>query len=108
LIFLLSPILAQHSIEDSINIQDSWFGMDKVRHITYSFLWVLTIQYIAENKFDLEKQEAFPISFFSTASIGLLKEIHDWKKPNNHFCLRDMIADGIGLCLASMIIFAHF
>jgi len=106
-IILITPILAQDSDEDSLNVQDSWFGFDKVRHVTFSFLWVLSIQYIAVNKFDLDEKSAFPISFTSAASIGLLKEIYDWKKPNDHFSKRDLIADLLGLCLASVVIFTH-
>ena len=108
LILLITPTLAQDLTEDSLQIQDSWFDFDKVRHTTFSFLLVLSVQYIAVNKFDFNEQKAFPISLLSTASIGLLKEIRDEKKTDNHFCKRDLIANGIGLLLASVVVFSHF
>ena len=101
-------MLAQDSSPDSIHVQDDWLGSDKIRHITFSFLLVLSTQYVAVNKFNLNEQEAFPVSLMSTASIGLLKEIRDGKKPGNHFCQRDLIANGIGLFLASVVMFSHF
>lgn len=106
-LILITPILPQDSAEVGLDIQDHWFGSDKVQHVAFSFLWVLSTQYIAVNKFNLDEKDAFPISFVSGASIGLLKEIYDERISNEHFSKKDLIADGLGLFLASAVIFTH-
>ena len=106
-LILITPILPQDSAEVSLDVRDPWFGSDKVQHVAFSFLWVLSTQYIAVNKINLDEKDAFPISLISGASIGLLKEIYDERKSNDHFSKKDMIADGLGLFLASAVIFTQ-
>lgn len=106
LVLLITPALGQDSPRDSLQTEDPWLSFDKVEHVTFSFLWVLSIQYIAVNKFDLEDREAFPISLTGTALIGLLKEVYDERKLNSHFSKRDLAANAVGLCLASAVVLA--
>ena len=101
---LCASISAKELPNDSTTVQDSWIGFDKIQHATFSFLWVLGIQYIAVNKSGLDENEAFQISFSSSASLGFLKEICDRKKPGGHFCKKDLIANGLGLVLATAIV----
>ena len=65
---------------------------------------MLGIQYIAVNKSELDEKKALHISFSSAASLGLLKELNDRKRPGGHFCKRDLIANGLGLVLATAIL----
>jgi hypothetical protein len=44
------------------------------------------------------------ISSSSSASLGLLKENCDRKKSGGHFCKKDLIANGLGLVLATAIV----
>ena len=106
IIFFLVTTLsfAQNVKPESSVIKDSWFGFDKIQHATFSFLWVLGIQYIAVNKSGFDENEAFQISFSSSASLGLLKENCDRKNPGGHFCKKDLIANGLGLVLATAIV----
>ncbi|MFQ6607874.1 MAG: hypothetical protein ACE5EE_04970 [Fidelibacterota bacterium] len=94
------------SPQDTVEIilEDPWFGYDKVQHFTFSFLWVLSCQYVTENKFDLTEEDAIPISVGSGVTLGLLKEIHDDRKRHNQFSIRDLIADGAGILCGVMII----
>ncbi|NOZ03985.1 MAG: hypothetical protein GXO92_05190 [FCB group bacterium] len=100
------PALKQDSIavKDSSEQQDPWFAFDKVQHFTFSFLWVLSTQYILVNKMHLEETEALPLSLTSSAIAGLGKELYDARKPNGWFSRRDLVADGCGTLLASAII----
>ena len=93
------PFAAGQGVEDSTvtTPEDSWFGYDKVQHFTFSFLWVLSSQYVAVNKFGLDEDEAAPISVGSGAALGLIKEVRDRRQQNNRFSSRDLIADCVGL-----------
>ena len=100
------PAIEQDStvVEESTNRQDSWFAFDKVQHFTFSFLWVLSTQYILVNKMHLEETEALPLSLTSSAMAGLGKELYDARKPNGWFSRRDLAADGCGILLATTIV----
>ena len=51
--FLYHTALYQSDI-DSLASSDSWTSFDKLQHFTFSFLWVLSTQYILVNKFEIE------------------------------------------------------
>ncbi len=63
---------------------DLWKGLDKKKH----FYVCLILSIIC------------PILAIITA-IG--KEIYDSKQQGNHFCWKDIVADGIGIILGSII-----
>lgn len=63
---------------------DLWKGLDKKKH----FFVCLILSII------------FPILAI-IAAIG--KEIYDSKQEGNHFCWKDIVADGIGIILGSII-----
>ena len=104
IVFLITFSYTQNDQLDSISVKDSWCGFDKVQHATFSFLWVLGVQYIAVNKSRLHDNEAFQISFSSSASLGLRKEFCDGKNPGGHCCKKDLTANGLGLVLATAIV----
>lgn len=63
---------------------DLWKGLDKKKH----FYVCLILSILC------------PILAIIT-SIG--KEIYDSKQQGNHFCWKDIVADGIGIILGSII-----
>ncbi|MFQ6616195.1 MAG: hypothetical protein ACE5HZ_05435 [Fidelibacterota bacterium] len=104
-VFLLAtPVLSQEGGEDSLHVEDRWLAFDKVQHVTFSFLWVLSTQYVAVNKFHLTEEEAFPVSVTSAAVTGLLKEIRDARRPDGYFSKRDLVANTVGLLLGSAVV----
>ena len=105
---LIASVGAKDLPADSLTCQDSWRGFDKVQHATFSFLWVLGVQYIAVNKCDMTEKDAFQISFTTSASLGLLKEFFDRKRSGGHFCKKDLAANTLGLMLASAIVLSKF
>tara|TARA_B100002049_G_scaffold59645_1_gene42797 strand:+ start:50 stop:427 length:378 start_codon:yes stop_codon:yes gene_type:complete len=104
---LIASVDAKDLPTDSLKCQDSWRGFDKVQHATFSFLWVLGVQYIAVNKCDMAEKDALQISFTTSASLGLLKEIFDRKRSGGHFCKKDLAANALGLILASAIVLSN-
>lgn len=98
------PVWAQEPIADTTQIEDPWLGFDKAQHVAVSFCSVLALQYIGVNKFDLQERTALPVSVGFTAILGLTKEIRDLKRQSRHFSRRDLVANGVGLILASAVV----
>ncbi len=85
---------------------DPWLGYDKVQHLTFSFLWTLSSQYALEQKAGWRPARAWPLAAGTTAAVGLVKELYDWKVgPSRRFSYRDLVADGLGIVLAVGFIF---
>lgn len=81
--------------------EDSWFGFDKVQHLSFSFLWTLGTQYVVVNKVRLSEAQALPISISTSAALGLSKEVYDLHRgPQGLFSYRDLVADSVGILLA--------
>ena len=81
--------------------EDSWFGFDKVQHVSFSFLWTIGTQYVVVNKGRLSEPQALPISVSTSAALGLSKELYDLHRgPQRLFSYRDLVADGVGILLA--------
>ncbi|MFQ6675105.1 MAG: hypothetical protein ACE5LH_02045 [Fidelibacterota bacterium] len=104
LLMVMTSVPGQQAGNDTLRVEDPWLAFDKVEHATFSFLWVLSLQYVAVNKLDFTEKEAFPVSFTATALIGLAKEVYDARKPHGRFSKRDLAADGLGLLLASAVV----
>ena len=104
---LFASIRANDLPNDSTTVQDSWFGFDKLQHVSFSFLLVLGVQYIVVNKHSIEENDALRKSFSSAASLGMIKEYYDRKRPGGHFCKKDLIADALGLGLATAIVLSN-
>lgn len=63
---------------------DLWKGLDKKKHFFVCLILSIICPIIA-----------------IIAAIG--KEIYDSKQEGNHFCWKDIVADGIGIILGSLI-----
>ena len=83
---------------------DKWFAIDKLQHFSYSCLISLGCQYVLVNKYDNSESEALPISTVLSFSAGLSKELNDSRGKNGFFSVKDMIANCVGLIVASAII----
>lgn len=84
---------------------DRWFAIDKAKHVTFSFLWTLSTQYVVVNKGRISEQHALPLSITSGAAIGVSKEYYDLTiGPTQYFSVKDLVADAVGVLLAVGII----
>jgi hypothetical protein len=86
-------------------IKDSYLGIDKVQHIMYSLFVTLGTQYILVNKNKMIEHNALPLSMITSSIAGLLKEIQDKKSKKNYFSKKDMVANSLGILLASLIVY---
>ena len=86
----------------SRTFSDRWLARDKALHVTYSFLWTLSSQYVLVEKTPLSHDAAIPYALASGFAVGVAKETYDrYWGPTGRFSWRDMVANGIGLGLAA-------
>jgi uncharacterized protein YfiM (DUF2279 family) len=83
---------------------DLWFARDKALHLSYSFLWTLSSQYVLTHKTALSHNDSLPWALTSGFTVGLAKELYDDRRPQNAFSWRDMTANAVGIGLAAALI----
>jgi len=103
-IIIFSICFAQSTEADSLNTKHKVIGYDKIQHATVSCLLTLSSQYILVNKSGFDKYKALSYSGGSAATIGLVKELNDAQTKERTFDWGDMIANGIGITIAILII----
>ena len=82
-----------------------WFARDKALHVTYSFLWTLSSQYVLMEKTALSHDGAIPWALASGFAVGVAKETYDrYWGPTGRFSWRDMAANAVGLSLAAGVL----
>ena len=93
---------------DSTKYEDKWLAFDKVQHFTFSFLWILSSQYILVNNMNMYEQDALPCSVVSSLGAGIMKETYDMRQPNGYFSNKDIVANTLGILMAVIIINENF
>lgn len=63
---------------------DSWKGKDKALHFGVCFVLAIINPFIA-----------------ILAAMG--KELYDQQQLNNHFCIKDLVADAVGIAVGTII-----
>lgn len=82
--------------------RDPWLARDKALHVAFSALWTLSTQYAFVNKMNWSERRALPVSAGVSGTIGLAKEVYDWRhSPTRYFSKRDLAADAVGIALAA-------
>ena len=104
LLIIVNICFAQNSEIDSLTTKHKTIGFDKIQHAAFSCLWTLSSQYVMVNKSGFDEHKALSYSVSSSALIGLAKELKDLDRTNSHFNWGDIIADGIGIAIAVLII----
>ena len=88
----------------TIKVQnDKWLAIDKVQHFSYSCFVSLGAQYMFVNKLEMDEKNALPFSSLLSLSAGTLKEMND-KRGGSYFSFKDMVANGLGIVFAGIII----
>ena len=95
---------AQHTAYAPTSRRDPWIARDKALHLSYSFLWTLSSQYVLTHKTTLSHNQSIPWAITSGVTIGLTKELYDHRRPRNVFSWRDMTANAVGIGLAAGLI----
>ena len=101
---IFSVNFAQTSEADSLNVPHKTIGYDKVQHAAVSCLLTLSSQYVMENKSGFDEYKALSYSVSSAALVGLTKELNDKQTRKIPFDWGDMIANGVGIAIAVLII----
>jgi uncharacterized protein YfiM (DUF2279 family) len=91
-------------LETREKISDPWFGLDKLKHLSSSFMMTTTGYYFQNRVVSVSKEQALATSGIFTVSLGLGKECRDTRKPKGFFSYRDLIADIAGIVLAAVFI----
>ena len=76
-------------------IRDSWFGIDKIKHFFMS-AFIESVSYSALQAARVNHRSAMAGAIGVTAAIGVGREIHDSRNPNNHFSVKDLTWDALG------------
>ncbi len=80
--------------------KDPWFAIDKLKHLSSSFMVTTTGYYIQNKISGIPKDQSINTAGIITISLGIGKEINDRRKPRGMFSIRDLITDAMGVCLA--------
>jgi len=80
--------------------KDPWFAIDKLKHLSSSFMVTTTGYYIQNKIAGISKNQSINTAGIVTISLGIGKEINDSRKPKGMFSIRDLIMDAVGVCLA--------
>lgn len=83
---------------------DPWFGFDKLKHLSSSFILTTTGYYVQTRMIALPEQKSLSSAGMLTISLGLGKEFFDWRKPGGMFSYRDLVANLTGVGLAVLFI----
>ncbi len=65
---------------------------------------MLSVQYVLVNKGGFREEAGYPVALSAGVLLGLEKEWYDKRRPQGYFSRRDLVAGGVGLALASLII----
>jgi len=103
-IIIFSISFAQTIETDSLNTPHKTIGYDKIQHAAVSCLLTLSGQYVVENKSGFDENKALSYSISSAALVGLTKELNDKQTRKIPFDWGDMIANGVGIAIAVLII----
>jgi len=105
LTFILNTAFGAVSVYDqSKKSNDPWFGLDKLKHLSSSFMLTTSGYYIQAKMTDISESKSLTNSGMLTISLGFGKEINDSKKPVGIFSIRDLTADIAGIGLAILFI----
>jgi uncharacterized protein YfiM (DUF2279 family) len=78
------------------SLKDPWWGEDKAKHMAVSFIMASSFYTLIDGK----RVERKCMAFAFTLSLGILKELYDWRIKKTIFSYRDLIYDFIGIIAA--------
>ncbi|MBN2282139.1 MAG: hypothetical protein JXQ65_16275 [Candidatus Marinimicrobia bacterium] len=85
---------------------DHWLAHDKLQHLTTSTFIFITHHYYQDNYTSLSFENNLYASYGISFSLGLGKEILDFRGPSKYFSLKDLTVDFAGSVLGHMIVSA--
>jgi uncharacterized protein YfiM (DUF2279 family) len=85
------------------NTTDKWFAFDKIQHFTTSLYLTTTVYYFQNREFRIAEKNSKTNSVCISLSLGIGKEIWDLHR-DNHFSVKDLIADMAGTLTGLIIV----
>ena len=81
---------------------DRYFAPDKAKHFMAGMIATIFIYQSFKNQ--LTPKENRYLAGGATVSLGVLKEIYDKSKPENHFSWKDLLADALGMGMGFVLV----
>jgi uncharacterized protein YfiM (DUF2279 family) len=81
-----------------------FLSADKAQHFIGSTISTIFLAKFAHQNTKSSKQKSKRISISLTLSLGILKEVRDKYRPNNHFSWIDLLADGAGILMGVVLL----
>ena len=101
---ILTGILLMAPPDSTHKVEDKWFSVDKLHHFSYS-LSISTILFhvrYCQNGWSYEPARNLAIGV--TISLGVLKELHDWKVRHIYMSYKDIVAVILGVTVAYVLL----
>jgi hypothetical protein len=99
---LLATAARGPAVADEGRIVDAWLGADKFQHFWVSFA-ATAYSFGAVRAAGVEAGVALYIAVPVAAAAGFGKEVHD-RRRGGFFSMRDLVADGLGIAAAWVIL----
>jgi len=97
--------LAEKTVKVRINSSmDSWIAVDKGKHFLANVMSTVFLFEVQQKNFLKSRKSSKWIAVGFSLNLSVAKEIWDGKKPNNHFCWKDLMADIAGIVGGILII----
>jgi uncharacterized protein YfiM (DUF2279 family) len=82
--------------------QDSWFGIDKLKHFFVS-AFIESVTYSALQAAHANHRSALGGAIGVTMAVGVGRELHDRSVPGNIFSIRDLTWDAVGATAGAVL-----
>lgn len=81
---------------------DSWFGIDKLKHFFVS-VFIESVTYSALQAAHVSHRSALTGAIGVSAAIGVGRELHDRRVPGNRFSYKDLTWDAAGIAAGAAL-----
>ena len=83
--------------ENKTKRADEWNGIDKLKHYSVSLILTTSSYYYMKKPIGYSNNRSLSISIPFSFLVGLGKEIRDSKEIGNHFSMKDLAVDIMGV-----------
>jgi len=91
-------------LEEEIQAEDSWFGIDKVQHFLVSALLTTAGYATAREGCDYSKPHSLYFGSGMAFGLGVAKEVHDHTSKTGNPSFKDLTANALGIGFAALFI----
>lgn len=83
---------------------DAWNGIDKLKHFSVSLILTTSSYYYMKKPFGFSNDTSLSVSIPFSFLVGLGKEFRDKKEVGNHFSMKDLTVDILGIVSGWVIV----